>query len=202
MKRYSLLIAVSMLIVFLGCWYVYQHKSLSIKPKLHAHPKYFLLAHGHIAPSLLDAVALRWTAIYASNNPKCQYYKSPGAKSAGVYSLRQVVTTWKSRANNKGDYQLSIPLDKYLPGYCQWSILGVYVRVNAGGRWFVASFNQQARNSQTSLSNEYTCSPGQQGNLLCENTSGYHVFQGDVNPNKSYDIQLNVRSASLRKEII
>lgn len=194
-KKQSVFISVSIIIVLLIAWQVYRHQNISIKPTLQAKPKYFLIGRGHIAPSLLNLVTLKWTAIYASQNTKCQYYKTPVAKRANMPSARQVTQHWITKSNTNGEYQIRIPLDRYLPGECQWGISGIYVKMNAAPeRWFIAIFKPHAHNTKTAVANTYTCSYDQRHVLHRVISSGYNVFPSWVNLQKNYNFHLNIQS--------
>lgn len=175
--------------------YVSHRQKFDPAPNLN--PKYFVVAHGHIALSLLDKVNLSWKATYISHNPKCQYYPNSYVKFEGVPSDRAVVSFWKAQADAKGDYQLKIPLDKYLPGYCQWSIFKLYFSLNNIRSRYVGAFASGDVAAPSSIANTFVCVKIK-NKLLCKSRGPYKSLDSfaHVSNKRSYDISLNVRKAA------
>ena len=87
------------------------------KPKLNPNPQYFLTIKGYISPKLSRTIQLAFEQTYAARNNKCSKVTNV---LAGFESLPAKHDTYHIKPDKKGYYQVMIPMDKYLPGYCNW----------------------------------------------------------------------------------
>jgi hypothetical protein len=87
-------------------------------PILNPHPKYFFKAYGTLAPGIKKSIKLSFVLDYSTEKKECLVSVN---KLAGVYSVRNEITKYTIKPDKNGYYQLKIPLDKYEPGYCNWS---------------------------------------------------------------------------------
>ena len=87
------------------------------RPQENPHPQYYLTLKGHIAKPLQNKVRLRFIQAYVGSNPKCAAESDPisGIKENPARSF-----THLAELDANGNYEIKVPLDKYLPGYCHW----------------------------------------------------------------------------------
>jgi len=89
------------------------------KPQLNPHPKYRVTISGNIAPNLKWPMYFGFWATYAAYNPKC---KVDVNTFEGVSGQPGHPIFYPVKPDKKGDYQIKIPIDYYLPGKCDWKI--------------------------------------------------------------------------------
>lgn len=111
------------LIVVLCFWgaarlYHYWH----YQPHLNPNPQYYMVIKGHVAPELVGKVQLKWRATYSSTIKACDKTYN---WFEGVDGWRWVTDYFTARVDERGDYLVKIPLDKYRPGFCRWQIASV-----------------------------------------------------------------------------
>jgi len=96
---------------------------LRYHPAKNPQPKYFLTVKGHVDPKLKNDLKLEWGTSYATTNPKCNktYNWLEGVSGERIENLNYAVTF-----SSNGDYQLRIPIDGLIPGYCGWEVGDVY----------------------------------------------------------------------------
>jgi hypothetical protein len=92
------------------------------QPLLNPAPQYFMALQGHIDPALKHTIQLTWLATYYTFNPQCNVEVN---QLEGVDSPLIIYHYFPVKPDAKGNYQLKIPLDKYMPGYCQWAIVSI-----------------------------------------------------------------------------
>ena len=110
-----------------GMWFIYHltssadptHIPSQEQPLLNPSPQYFMTVQGQVDPALIPRLQLHWVATYQTNNPQCnvEINELEGVDSQ-LYIKKHIPITPDAR----GNYQLKIPLDKYMPGKCKWKI--------------------------------------------------------------------------------
>lgn len=91
-------------------------------PELNENPKYHIILKGHIDPELQKLFPLKWDIAYFGIKSICPQFIN---EFEGVVAPRQVHEFIYTKPDKKGNFLYMIYLDKYLPGYCRWSIGGV-----------------------------------------------------------------------------
>jgi len=89
------------------------------EPQVNPHPKYRVIISGNIAPNLKWPMYFGFWATYAAYNPKC---KVDVNAFEGVSGQPGHPIFYPVKPDKKGDYQIKIPIDYYLPGKCDWKI--------------------------------------------------------------------------------
>jgi hypothetical protein len=91
--------------------------SLREQPHLNPNPKYYLILKGHITEKLRNQIKLRFIQDYVGANPKCASESDP---ISGIMENPAKSITHLAEPDVNGNYEIRVPLDKYLPGYCNW----------------------------------------------------------------------------------
>lgn len=82
-------------------------------PHRNPNPKYFVTIKGTVSPGLQDKI--RFYMSYATSAERCEHqgfnYSYGKSKSINI----------KPQFNNKNEYSIVLPLDKYKSGWCNWS---------------------------------------------------------------------------------
>jgi len=89
------------------------------KPQLNPHPKYRVIISGNIAPNLKWPMYFGFWATYAAYNPTCKVNVNA---FEGVSGQPGHPIFYPVKPDKKGNYQIKIPIDYYLPGQCDWKI--------------------------------------------------------------------------------
>lgn len=128
------------------------------EPVVNAHPKYFVIVHGEITPSLYGKINIGIQAVYTTRNKVCDKTYN---KLEGVRGWRQKSEIFKPNGiTEKGRYVYKIPLDKFKKGLCNWSVF----RLNA---YYGSQF----------LSTMMDFSPCGGDSVVCETMASEGVFK-------------------------
>lgn len=128
-------------------------------PQENPHPQYYLTLKGHIAKPLQSKVRLRFIQSYVGMNPKCAVASNPlsGIKENPARSFTHV-----AELDTNGNYEIKVPLDKYLPGYCHWQSWGMGLTMTdqeyhyiSTGLAFINYSNKEAKPYNSFVSNYY-----------------------------------------------
>jgi len=96
--------------------------NLKYKPVLNPNPQHFMTIHGHVSPELIGKVRLKWVAVYASSDARCDVMRG---ELEGAISWRWIDVPYIIKPSASGNYSVKIPLDYYQPGYCKWQIIDI-----------------------------------------------------------------------------
>lgn len=92
-------------------------------PQLNPQPKYFVTVEGYINPKLAQDINLTWHIAYITHNDDCREVFNP---LEGVYGARSQEDSFLIKTDETNHYSYKIPIDKYLPGYCDWHATSMY----------------------------------------------------------------------------
>ncbi len=100
--------------------------TLHEQPVLNPAPKHFLTLKGRIDPQLKGKIHLQFVQSYVAMNKDCMQYINRFEGVLG-HPVKDIVFTPK--LDERGNYSLLIPLDKYVYGRCHWqsSSLGLHL---------------------------------------------------------------------------
>ncbi len=101
------------------------------KPKLNPHPKYFFNVKGYVDPKLIGHINVGWRVGYIGTDKRCDYVEN---SFEGVNSARYVTVYYHPKPNEAGHYHVSIPIDKYLSGYCHWQAFRIETNYGNGDK--------------------------------------------------------------------
>lgn len=93
------------------------------KPVINPHPKVFYTISGVISPEFKGHKYLTFAQTYVSTNPKCDH---EGNILAGLKESQVRTDYYPVNTNANGNYKIKIPLDKYLPGECEWRAYQIF----------------------------------------------------------------------------
>lgn len=159
------------------------------KPVLNPHPKYFMTVSGRVDPALKGSVPVSFRLRYQTTNPKCRWNLN---SVEGVDSDRYISVVHKVIPNSKGNYHFKFTLDKYLPGYCNWTASDFENAIADPTYSDIVMFDNDAKTSRSSASANFNCN-----NKGCSDISGNNYNDtAAVTPNKTYQFTLNVRKGT------
>jgi hypothetical protein len=98
----------------------YSNTYASNRPQKNPKPQHFLIVNGHIDPELNSSITLRLIQTIAGTNKQCAEVRNP---LAGVSEPPGFTKIYTARPDPDGAYQIKVPLDRYLPGHCNWHTL-------------------------------------------------------------------------------
>jgi hypothetical protein len=163
------------------------------KPIINTHPRYFVSVSGHIDPQIVKAVHLIWQTTAWTQNSKCQVTLN---QFEGVVDNRYQEDDYPITPNQQGNYAIKIPIDRYLPGYCDWRMRSISFNLAYLGKVLVASFSKKHRKLQDRLAHSNIgCHWNEEHKFNCKffgNFEAYGHSTYDVNPYQNYQYQLNI----------
>jgi hypothetical protein len=165
------------------------------KPIINTHPRYFVSVSGHIDPQIAKAVHLIWQTTAWTKNPKCNVTYN---QFEGVVGWRSHVTHYTVKPDSKGSYFIRIPIDRYLPGYCDWRMRSISFSLQGNwlGQVLIANFSKKHRKLQDRLArSDIGCCWDKEHRFNCKffgNFEAYGHSTYDVNPYQNYQYQLNI----------
>ena len=154
------------------------------KPVVNPHPQYFVTVSGHIDPQFAKAVHLSWQTTAWTKNPKCQVTIN---KFEGVVDERYQEQVYPVKVDKQGYYHINIPIDHYLPGYCDWRMRLISFTVADLKNVLIAGFaeKQQIPFNHT-VTNKIYCHQSSLGSYKCRFKNRIKVFNG-TNFNVPFD---------------
>jgi len=172
-------------------------------PKINPHPTYFVTISGHIDPHLKAPVYLGFWASYAGYSQHCE---KTANILAGTKKLPGKTKFFPAKTNAEGNYEVKIPVDLYLPGYCDWKIANIITSWQFKKPLDRNSWKKTGVQSVMSFGNinnehENPSLPSKKINtaILCKNKSsfcgGALILAGYVNNvprNKNYTLTQNI----------
>lgn|SRR3990167_893179 len=95
------------------------HNPVKNPPTNNPHPQYYFNIKTQVDPKIEQPIKLTLQARYVTSNPNCQNLTHwfEGVKEDQAITIEKTVTL----PHNQVMYY-KIPLDKFLPGYCQWRV--------------------------------------------------------------------------------
>lgn len=99
-----------------------QWQAYKAKPQLNPHPKYFVTLTGNIEKHMPYPMTIMYKATYAAYAPTCGEWIS---RLEGVQGLAAKNFYYPVKVNQQGNYTVRIPIDKYIPGKCNWKMAWV-----------------------------------------------------------------------------
>ena len=115
-----------MAIAVIAAVLIYRHhqKTEWMRPKLNRTPQHFMRIYGHVAKGL----RVKFSANYVTGRDDCQIYTAwpEGAASGRVISDERML-----QPDARGDYSMTMPLDKYQKGYCDWELVGFTAEISS-----------------------------------------------------------------------
>ena len=206
MNKYPLAVFTTLLFLLLlsGC-------DSNSTPTLKPTPKNFVTISGNIDPHMQHPITVIYRATYAAYNPKC---KKNIAWFEGIRGLAGHSDIYPANPDDKGNYKVEIPIDKYLSGKCNWK-----------AAWVMYAFTPKIPSTRKKLNNLLWSDSihfGIKGNsqelpgyplktsatLYC-NTSNINECKGSsiqgwyvnsVSRNKSYHFIQNIKNSGKRND--
>lgn len=133
------------------------------RPQENPHPQYYLTLKGHIAKSLRNEVRLRFIQTVAALSDKCTHVTN---HLEGVTGNPTKSHTYVAEPDAKGNYEIKVPLDKYLPGYCDWQPWAMGITLtdqeyyyDSNGLAFITYSNTESKAHNAYISNYYCSNP-------------------------------------------
>ena len=197
-KLYSAFAAILFSLLFISSYYFY----FRYQPIINWQPQHYLRVSGQITPRLLSQQQIFWTAVYSSTNPLCQYDVT---WFEGADVDRQRKKNFIIKLSQDGHFTGKIPLDYYLPGYCQWRITTIGYRLSnpllsktyalsiapiysEGDPIYMAYFNFHSDKKQTRRASLIlSCRSNNQCNI--KKNSPFNTY---MNPHLSYQFKLTI----------
>ena len=143
-------------------------------PVLNPHPKYFLTIKGYISPELKNKVHLKFIQDTATDADACLRTTNV---LAGMKEGYAKTDTYSVSPDEKGQYKITIPIDKYKKGKCEWIPQFVSLYINSRGKIQqsgFASYGKEIRKIQTKSINYY-CNNSFQSCSITVRPKGAHV---------------------------
>lgn len=107
-KKWYALIAI---VIIIAGYSVFHY--IRYSPHLNPHPQYFVTIKGTVSPELQDKI--RFYMRYATRAKRCEH------QGFNVNYSSARADKIKPRFNNKNEFSIVVPLDKYKPGWCEWN---------------------------------------------------------------------------------
>ena len=106
------LIIIFIAITIMGC-------NRDLQPKTNPNPKFFVKISGNIKPKMRHPITIMYKATYAAYNKKCDRNIS---WLEGIKGMSEHSDYYPAQPDIQGNYKIKIPIDRYLPGKCNWKI--------------------------------------------------------------------------------
>ena len=169
-------------------------KTSKYQPVVNPHPQYFVTVSGHIDPQLAKAAHLSWGTTALTQNPKCNIHSQDKIKN--LLPQQNDITTYPVKTDAQGNYQIKIPIDRYLPGFCQWRMRIMFYKMQYFGNIPIAIFSQKYKKLQNrSAGTDIDCYTNNNHQLIChflKHYGSYGYLRFSLNPNQSYQYKLNI----------
>jgi hypothetical protein len=160
------------------------------KPIINTHPRYFVSVSGHIDPQIVKAVHLIWQTTAWTQNSKCQVTLN---QFEGVVDNRYQEDYYPVTPNQQGNYAIKIPIDRYLPGYCDWRMRKLAFSIANLKNVLIASFSKTVLpQSYPTVKNLLYCKV-KNFSYTCQFKKRIVVFNGtdyDIPFNRNYHFKL------------
>lgn len=128
------------------------------EPQLNPKPQYFVTMEGLLDPKLLEKGTFTLGIAYVTHNDDCRKIINP---LEGVYTARVKEESIIVKIDQNHHYGYKIPIDKYLPGYCQWEATAMYYIFRSTddklGMQFDVSFTKNSYTQPSIYQDDWKC---------------------------------------------